>query len=221
MNAMLAAALIAVYSHYPSGRPRLVVKATHDPDDLLLLRYADAPHAKPRVVAREELDSPPDDVSLEKVIDPKDVVVSFPARHGSYEIVDRIVGDRFVQISDAFGDVVDLDGDGIPEIISQAYAGQNECGVYEFVSLLRWNGKRFVDDERRYVTALSKDYGDDNVRLSADKRYAVRLFGPGRVMLDDKEIAPGKPFHTEEDCHTIALHGGTARTRAFLEELPR
>lgn len=221
MNALLAAALIAVYSHYPSGRARLVVKATHEPDELLLLRYADAPHARPRVVAREELDSWPGEVRIEKVIDPKDVVVSLAVRHGEIDVVDRIVAGRFVRISDAFGEAIDLDGDGVPEIIAMAYAGQNECGVYSFVSLQHWNGKVFVDDELRYVSSLSKAYPDDNVRLSAEKRYAVRIYGPGRVTLDDEEIAPGKPFETEDDCHTLALRGGSARTRAFLEELPR
>jgi hypothetical protein len=90
MNGLLAAALIAVYSHYPSGRPHLVVKATHDPDELLLLRYADAPHARPRVVAREELDSQPGEVRLERVIDPKDVVVSLTVRHGKVDFLRRL-----------------------------------------------------------------------------------------------------------------------------------
>ncbi|HEV2719490.1 MAG TPA: hypothetical protein VG323_05695, partial [Thermoanaerobaculia bacterium] len=78
-----------VYARYHGGRPRLVVKATHEPDELLLLRYADAPRARPRVVAREELDSWPGEVRLEKIIDAKDIVVSLDARHGPYDIVDR------------------------------------------------------------------------------------------------------------------------------------
>src|SRR5437763_79407 len=96
-------------------------------------------------------------------------------------------------------------------ILLATTAASLPSGVYSFVSLQHWNGKVFVDDERRYVSSLSEAYPDDNVRLSAEKRYAVRLFGPGRVTLDEKEIAPGKPFDTEDDCHTIALHGGTAR----------
>ena len=232
MRGLLALALLAataaiptsvVYSRYRSGRPRLVVKATHNPDELLLLRYDDAPRARPRVVAREELDSWPGEVRVAKVIDPKDVVVSLSARHGTYDVVDRIVGDRFVRIADSFGEAIDLDGDGVPEVLSASYAGRNQCGVYGFISIQRWNGKRFIDDDRRYVAALAPGLGleDDEVRLSASKHYAVRLFGPGRVTLDDEEIEPGKPFETKEDCHTIALRGGSARTCAFLEELDR
>ena len=224
--ALLAATAVpatsVVYSRYRSGRPRLVVKATHNPDELLLLRYADAPHAKPRAVAREELDSWPGEVRIEKVIDPKDVVVTLAANHGTVDIVDRIVNDRFVRISDGFGEAIDLDGDGVPEVLFASYAGRNQCGVYMFISLQRWNGRCFVEDGHRYATVLSPGLGteDGEVRLSASKRYAVRLFGPGRVTLDDEELEPGKPFETEEDCHDIALHGGKARTRAFLEELP-
>ncbi|HEV2720278.1 MAG TPA: hypothetical protein VG323_09700, partial [Thermoanaerobaculia bacterium] len=130
---------------------------------------------------------------------------------------------RFVRISDGFGEAIDLDGDGVPEVLFAAYAGRNPCGVQMFIELQRWNGKRFDEDGRHYVELLSIGRGnnDDEIRLSASKRYAVRLFGPGRVTLDDEEIAPDRPFTTEEDCHTIALHGGNAKTRALLEELPR
>ncbi len=231
MRGLLALALLAatavpptsvVYSRYRSGRPRLVVKATHNPDELLLLRYADAPRARPRTVAREELDSWPGGVRLEKVIDPKDVVVTMAARHGESAIVDRVLNDRLVRMADSFGEAIDLDGDSVPEIVSGWYAGRNQCGVHLSTSIQQWNGKRFVDDDRRYVAALAPGAGaeDGEVRLSASKRYAVRIFGPGRVTLDDEEIEPDKAFETEEDCHTIALRGGSARTRAFLEELP-
>ncbi|HYU24844.1 MAG TPA: hypothetical protein VEO74_06550, partial [Thermoanaerobaculia bacterium] len=164
----------------------------------------------------------PGEVRLEKIIDPKDVIVTLSAHHGTYDVIDRIAGDRFVRITDSFGEAIDLDGDGVPEVLSASYAGRNQCGVYMFTSIQRWNGKRFVDDDRRYVASLSSGAGaeDGEVRLSASKRYAVRIFGRGRVTLDDEEIEPDKPFETEEDCHTIALRGGSARTRAFLEELP-
>jgi hypothetical protein len=137
-------------------------------------------------------------------------------------MVYRIINNRLVLISDGFSEAIDLDGDGVPEVLGLFYAGQNECGVSSFISLQRWNGKRFVEDrQHRWVTVLSARDSEDQVQLSDSKRYAVRLFGPGRVTVDEKEIAPGKPFDTEEGCHTIALHGGSAKTRAFLEELPR
>ena len=232
MRGLLALALLAataasptavVYSRYGSGRPRLVVKATHNPDELLLLlRYADAPRARPRVIAREELDSRPNEVRLERVIDPKDVVVVFPTRHGEYAIVDRIVNNRFVRICDDYGEAIDLDGDGVPEVISTGFGGQNECGVYLYVGLQRWDGKHYVADERHYVTVLSAGFGrhDDEVLLSESKRYVVLLFDRGRVRFDGKTVAAGKPFETEDGCHTIALQNAGPKTRAFLEELP-
>jgi len=222
MNGLLAAALIAVYSHYPSGRPHLVVKATHDPDELLLLRYADAPHARPRVVAREELDSQPGHVRLEKVIDPKDVVVSLAVRHGEVDFVYRVMNNHLVLISDGFGEAIDLDGDGVPENIAAAYVRQGDCATELDVWIDHWNGKRFVHDGRHYVTVLGIYGGstDDEPRLSAEKRYTVHLFGPGRVTFDGNPVAIGKPFRTTDGCHTIALGATSARTRAVLEELP-
>lgn len=222
MNALLAAALIAVYSHYPSGKPRLVVKATHDPDELLLLRYADARGARPRVIDHQTLDSRPGEVRIERVIDAKDVVVGLDSRHGGYNVLNRIVNDRFVRVSDGFGEAIDLDGDGIPENLSAAYAGQNECGVASSVLLERWNGKRFLEEGRRYVDVLGI-YGtsfDDELLLSAEKRYAVRLFGPGRVTLDGKAVEIDKPFRTTDGCHTVVLSATSKKTRALLEELP-
>jgi hypothetical protein len=231
MKALLVLTLLAatsgpslsvVYSRYPSGRPRFVVTATRDPDELLLLRYRDARGAEPRVVDREALDGPPSEVWLERVIDPNDVIVSFNIRHGSYNIVDRIVNQRFVRICDGFREAIDLDGDGVPEIIDNAYGGQNDCGVYGSTWLQHWNGKRYVGDERRYLAVLWPGAGteDEELHLSSSKRYAVRLFGPGRVTLDGERIEPGKVFTTEEDCHKIALHDAKPNTRAFLEELP-
>ena len=229
MKALVLLALLAatqnpplsvVYARYKSGRPRLVVKATQDPDELLLVRFADARGARPRVIDRQELDSKPGEVRIERVIDPKDVVVSLDSRHGGYDVLNRIINNRFVRISDGFGEAIDLDGDGVPETIFAAYAGQNECGVASFVTLDRWNGKRFVSDGRRYVTVLGLNGSNsDDVQLSDGKHYAIRLFGPGRVLIDGKAYPPGVPFQFAARCHTIDLQG-RAKTRAFLEELP-
>gem|GEM_PF-5517520 len=189
---------------------------------MLLIRFPDSSRGKPRILDRETLDGHPGDLRLERVIDAKDVVVSVPVRHGERSNVYRVIADHFVQISDEFGQAIDLDGDGVREIIALSYGGQDQCGVKSFVYVARWNGKEYVGDDRRYRTMLSPGEGTDadELLLSASKHYVVRIFGPGRVTLDELDVVPGKPFRTEEDCHSIALHHGSARTRAFLEEVP-
>jgi len=213
-----------VFDKYQSGRPRRVVAAfgASDEGTMLLIRFPDSSRGRPRILDRETLDGHPVGVTLEKVIDAKDVVVSVPVRHGERSNVYRVIADHFVQISDEFGQAIDLDGDGVREIIALSYGGQDECGVKSFVYVARWNGKEYVGDDRRYRTMLSPGEGTDadELLLSASKRYVVRIFGPGRVTLDGRAVVPGKPFRTEEDCHSIALHDGSARTRAFLEEAP-
>jgi hypothetical protein len=212
-----------VYDRYPSGRPRRVVAAIGDSEDgnLMLFRFPDSGHGKPRLLDRQELDSGASSVALMHIIDPKDVIVTLTAGRGGTAIVERVAGNRLIQIADGYTEAIDLDSDGVPEIIATGYLGRNQCGVEIGTWLAHWNGKRFVNDGRRYVTVLSPGGGteDDEILLSASKRYVVRLFGRGRVTLDGERIQPGKPFKTEEDCHTIALHGDTSKTRAFLEEL--
>lgn len=213
-----------VFDKYRSGRPRRVVAAFGNSDEgtMLLIRFPDSASGRPRILDRETLDGHPVGVSLERVIDAKDVVVTLPVRHGDNSIVYRVIADHFVQISEAFGEAIDLDGDGVREIIALSYGGQDQCGVKSFVYVARWNGNEYVGDDRQYLTMLSPGEGTDTdeVLLSASKHYVVRIFGPGRVTLDESEVVPGKPFRTEEDCHVIELHDGRARTRAFLEEAP-
>src|SRR5439155_23095805 len=117
-------------------------------------------------------------------------------------IVDRVIDNHFVRIADDFGEAVDLDRDGVPEVIKIGFGGQNECGVYLYIDLQHWNRKRYVGDKRHYVTALSAGIGlqDDEILLSESKRYVVRLFGRGRVRFDGETVAPGKSFETEEGC---------------------
>jgi len=212
-----------VFDNYRSGRPRRVVAAFGDSEEaaLLLILLPDSARGKPRIVDREALDGRPGDILLERVIDAKDIIVSLPLRHGVRSIVDRVIANHLARIAEDFSEAVDLDGDGVPEIIASSYAGQSQCGTGLFVSLGRWNGKRYVNDRRRYLTVLSNGKGKDGdeLLLSASKRYVVRIFGSGCVTFDEHDVVPGKPFRTEEDCHSIALHHGGARTRAFLEEV--
>jgi hypothetical protein len=123
--------IATVFDEYPSGRPRRVVATFGDSvrGILRLILLPDSTLGKPRVLDREELDSGPGDVRLETVIDAKDIVVTVSVRHGTRAIVDRVIADRLVPIADDFGEAIDLDGDGVPEIITPSYAGRNRCGV--------------------------------------------------------------------------------------------
>lgn len=214
----------AVLDRYKSGHPRRVVAAIGNSGEgkLMLFRFPDSDAGEPRVLDEQTLDSGAGDVEVMRIIHPQDIVVSLFVRHGETAIVEHVVRDRLVKIADDFGEAIDLDGDGVPEILSAGYLGQNDCGVETGAFLAHWNGKRFVNDGREYADVLGI-YGtstEDEVHLFSSKRYAVRLFGPGRVLLDGKALQPGKPFRTEESCHTIELRDGTAKTRALLEELP-
>ena len=216
--------LATVFDRYRSGRPRRVVAAFEDSEGgtMLLILFPDSDRGKPGILDRETLDDRPRDVSLQTVIDAKDVVVSLPARHGQWSIVYRVISNHFVQITEEYGEAIDLDGDGVREVIALSYAGHDQCGVSSFVYVGRWNGKQYVGEDRHYLTMLSAGNGTDTdeLRLSPSKQYVVRIFGPGRVTLDERDIVPGKPFSTNDDCHVIALHDASARTRAFLEERP-
>jgi hypothetical protein len=216
--------IATVFDEYPNGRPRRVVATFGDSvrGILRLILLPDSTRGKPRVLDREALDGGPGEVRLEKVIDAKDIVVTVSVRHGTRSIVDRVIADRLVRIADDFGEAIDLDDDGVPEIITPSYAGRNRCGVSLLVFVARWNGKRYATDGRRYITVLSRGEGTDSdeLLLSASNHYVVRVFGPGRVTLDEHSVEPRKPFRTNEDCHTVALHGSGAHTRALLEERP-
>jgi hypothetical protein len=216
--------IATVFDQYPSGRPRRVVATfgNFGQGVLLLIRLPDSAGGRPRILYRETLGSGASGVRLIKLIDAKDVVVSEYVRHGMRSIVDRVINDQLVRIADDFGEAIDLDGDGVPEIVTASDAGRNQCGARLFVSLARWNGKRYVDDGRRYIAVLSPGEGTDSdeLLLSASKHYVVRIFGPGRVTVDEDDVEPEKPFTTNEDCHTIALQDSSARTRAFFEEKP-
>jgi hypothetical protein len=208
-----------VYDRYKSGRPRRVVGIVANDEDegeVRLLRLPDRDNGEARIVARDALEFAPVSVEFVRLIDARDVQVDLKTKHGS-AVVYRVRGDRLVGIVETNGPhIVDLDGDGVPEIINAAYEGMSECGVRIFVELLRWNGSAYDDDGHRYVTFL---HGDDaQVELSASKRYVLRVYG-GRaaVQLDGESLAPGKPFTTEEGCHDLVARGGGW---ALLEELP-
>lgn len=221
--ALVLALISVVYEKYPSGRPKLVVKIAHDPESVVLLRYADAAGANGKIVDRDNTGGRPADVQLKKLAGPKkDVVVILGGHHGDHGLVDRVAGEKLVRIADDFGDAADLDGDSVPEIITTTEVMSDEpCSPGESVTISHWNGTRFAPDGRRYVASLSGDSAEMDVAFSATKHYKLHLFGPGRVSVEgSRPLAPGYPFEFAAGCHTLSLRGGTTKTHAFLEELP-
>src|ERR1051325_2299374 len=194
----------AVLDRYKSGHPRRVVAAIGNSGEgkLMLFRFPDSRGGRPRALDEQTLGSGSGDVEVMPIIHPQDIVVTLSVRHGESAIVEHIAGDRLVKIADDFGEAIDLDGDGVPEILSAGYLGQNECGVERDAFLAHWNGKRFVDDGRRYVDVLGIHGASTD-----DEAHG-------------KTLQPGTPFHTEESCYTIELRDGGGNTRAVLEELP-
>jgi hypothetical protein len=213
---------VETYDRYSSGRPRRVVVAVNllDDGELLLARLPDDDRGSARLLDRQAIDFRPVGIRFEKLVDRKDVIVDLFVPHPPRAIVDRVVGDRLIGISNDYTDnAADLDGDGIPEIISSGYIGPNHCGGGDMSpSILRWNGRRYHDDGRHYV-AFAKEGREYETRLSASKHYVVHLYGRGKALLDDEVMTPGMVFMTEDDCHVLAVRGAKG-TWAFLEERP-
>ena len=215
---------VETYDHYASGRPRRVVVAVNlereSAGELLLVRLPDDDDGRARLLDRQAIDDRPVAIRFEKLVDRKDVVVDLFVRHPPRAIVDRVVGDRLIRISDDYtDDAADLDGDGIREIISSYYIGPNHCGGGDMSpSILRWNGRRYQNDGRHYV-AFADERREYENKLSASKHYVVHLYGRGKALLDNEVMTPGKVFRTTEACHVLAVKGAKG-TWAFLEERP-
>lgn len=228
MIALLAATALAVrigatdaqpYDYYESGRPRRVVAYFQDASDVRLLRLPDHDRGKPRVLDHEVCDAGQCALEWAHLIDPYDLVINMAIGRG-YAVADRIRGDRFVRIWE--GEVSftpDLDGDGVPEIVSTHYIGPaGPCSPVIAIGVGRWDGTRYRADKRHYIALASTD-SDDEIKLDASKHYVVRVYGRGRALLDDEPLTPGKVFTTEDDCHTFAVKG-SKDAWAFLEERP-
>lgn len=230
MIALLAATALAArlgatdaieYDYYKSGRPRRVIAVAEIPDghELRLLRLPDADRGAPKLLAREKAEPVTVNMSFERIVDEQDLVLSYPVGHG-YTVVERIHGDKFVRIWE--GDpsfTPDLNGDGVPEIVSTHYSGSDQvCGTRMSILIGRWNGARYVPDKRHYAAYAYRGF-EYGMRLSASKHYLAHLYGGGRVLLDGKMRSPGKVFKVADGCHTFAVKG-SQNAWAFLEERP-
>ena len=208
-----------VYSRYKDGRPRLEIVARYldfDDGEVLLLRYPDRAGAKGKVIDRYDPDGGALGVTLMPLIDRKDIVVEVASKHNRDGRVLRVVHDKLEEIAPAFAgpeNTPDLDGDGIPEIVSSGYVGRTQCGVDIASRLLRWNGDEYVLDKRHYVVAArsgeSVDFEiPDSPAMPKPKHYVLHLYRlhgakSARVLIDDEEILPETPIELEDDCHTF------------------
>lgn len=212
-----------IYDRYRSGRPRRVIATIgrgnfiDSEGEILLVRLPDSDSGAPVVSDREKLESHATGLSFVKLVDPKDIVVDLPGRHQDFAIVYRVRHDHPVQIADEFWRAVDLDGDGIPEIIATMYRGQNECEDFApGVAVLRWDGQRYVGDGREYAGFAFRDGKEDDLALSSTKRYVVHLYLGAKATIDGTPVPAGKPLAFDDGCHAFGISG---RGWAFLEEV--
>lgn len=233
------------YDRYRSGRPRLVVATIEASDDadheVVLVRLPDSDNGKPLVLDRKPLDERPVQLSLERLVDPKDVVVELFASHTPGADLYRVRDDKLVFIGEPsvyWGLITaDLDHDGIPEIISSGCCRHTQCGVMIYIDVERFDGRRYVDDGRKYLYYRAARAGDkpaeyefyvDEDPKNAQRPYRVRTYVEGKitrseVLIDDEPVAANGNVSLETgDCHTIRIgaHGAAgALLHVFLEQV--
>lgn len=233
------------YDRYRSGRPRRVIATIgsfdYEANEVLLLRLPDDDTGKPRVLDRKPLDERPVSLSLQRLIDPKDVVVQLFANHTPGAELYRVRGDRLVWFGEPsvyWGLIsADLDHDGVPEIISSGCCWHTQCGVMIWVGIERFNGRKYVEDGHKYLWYRAAAAGtkplDDEFYVDADpahatRKFRVRTFTEGRitrsrVTIDDESVGQdGFVMLETDDCHTIHVdvHGDKrALLHVFIERL--
>jgi hypothetical protein len=154
----------------------------------------------------------------------------------------RVVEGKLEQIADTLAtpqNVVDLDRDGVPEIITGFEQGAGECGMRGRPRILRWNGSEYAYDGKSYAAMIEARAGAPVEELGFDARsithdvappqpYVLRLFSqPGvdrvEVTVDDEPVAAGERVLLENDCHTMTARASGRNGAAvfvFLEQQP-
>jgi hypothetical protein len=200
-----------VYDRYRSGKPRLVIRATQEPDEVLLVRMPGN-----HVLDRKPLDDRAVEITIQRILDPKDVVVEMTAPHTPGANIYRVRGNKLVfigQPSVYWGLIVaDLDHDGTPELISTGCCERTPCGVMIGAGIMRFDGKIYVDDGRPYAHYASADAagGTHEFAIREEGPYVVHIYrdrgvASARVTIDDEAVADGERVELEKDCHTMTL----------------
>lgn len=235
-------ACAAVYSSYQSGRPRLVVAGIDkgnfsDDGELLLVRLPDAATGGGVILDRMILDAGVMELSFIRLLDPKDIAVTLHRKHLPSGVTVRVLEGKLDQIADALAmpqNVVDLDGDGLREIITGFEPGAGTCGIRGHPRILRWNGSEYAYDGKSYAAMIEARAGAPVEEIEFDARsstfdaaapprpYVLRLFKqPGvdrvEVTVDDEPVGAGARVLLENDCHTMtARASGRSGAVAFV-----
>jgi hypothetical protein len=200
-----------VYDRYRSGAPRLVIRATEEPDEVLLVRMPGN-----HILDRKPLDDRAVEITIQRILDPKDVVVEMTAPHTPGANIYRVRGNKLVfigQPSVYWGLIVaDLDHDGTPELITTGCCDPTPCGVMIGAGIERFDGKMYVDDGRNYVHYATADAagGTGEFAIKDKGAYIVHIYrdrdvASARVTIDHEVVADGERVKLEKDCHTITL----------------
>ena len=221
-----------VYSHYPTGRPRLVVAGVdpgsfEDRGEIALIRLPDSRRGRGVVLDRLRTEAGVMEISFVRLIDARDVAAELRfKRFGGITV--RVCGEKLIEIAPAvarYDRVIDFDGDGIPELLDFHNSG-HRCNGDVGVSLLRWNGERYENDGKNY--AAMSDSRDDPLAFptpvmedGAPKVYFVHVYGSKRtkVLIDDRLVVPDARFELENGCHTLRVSAPAGQIGyAFVEE---
>ncbi len=231
-----------VYSSYRSGRPQLVVAGTDQgvidkPGEVVLIHFQDAKDGRGNVVHRLRAESGVVDLAPVHLVDSKDIAATLSRKHSSQGITLRVSRQKLVRIADALPNrLVDLDGDGIPEIIAGLDGNAGQCGWRGHPVLLRWRAKDYEEDDRDYVAVASAKSGGrpesskfETPLVPGGRHHYVVHFYRGRgasnaeVLVDGVAVETETPLDLSDGCHALAFEvfGAVgAEGWAFVEERP-
>jgi hypothetical protein len=224
----------AVYDRYASGRPRLVVAG--DASDLLLIRLPDSAEGQGKVLQRIEVEASVAEIEFMRIIDPRDVLVSEMAPHGGGSVY-RVLREQLVKISDNLPEnedwKIDVDGDGIPELVWYGYSGHvDDCDANDVYAsgITKWNGREYVSDGREYLGGFIVHTGitERQFKTQKGKHYFLRVYEHAgvrdlRVTIDDRPVKRGTEVRLRPDCHEMIVRmKGSANAAAYVsvEERP-
>ncbi|MEO8036059.1 MAG: hypothetical protein ABI837_16610, partial [Acidobacteriota bacterium] len=177
------------------------------------------------------------ELNLVKVIDARDVAAGLRMKHPN-GITVRVLGEKLILIADQLAhslNVIDLDGDGVPEILGGFAAAGAACFPSRFYpSILRWNGRKYRSDGKYYIERLDAEVGKrESVGFFASKftvpgakRYVLHVYrGPcvkkAHVLVDDEDVPTNAPIELADGCHTLSVEASGAkggRAFVFVEE---